>query len=245
MPPTAPARGAAAHICAQCGYTGLIAELLDGEFLYREEGLLDRTHPALLHPPFAGALSRWNSAGPSTWSTPLHASCPSRSSMPPLTACHLRGTASGLGAPDALSYQFICMGVPAAATQPAWAPPTTPAAPAQARFTAQLYLGHDGHYSEARKPHRVRRHWPGTPNPAFRVAQPVHARHPVAPAPGRPPGVRALVPPGLGAAQTAPPWQWSADTAPRSLLAATPHSQIVWASPLAASSGRHTAAARR
>ena len=26
------------------GYSGLIAELLEGEFLYRDEGLLDRTH---------------------------------------------------------------------------------------------------------------------------------------------------------------------------------------------------------
>ena len=218
------------------GYTGLIAELLDGEFLYREEGLLDRTHLRFFTrrslARFLGE-QRWAIDSVDTIARELPESefDAAFDRLPPSVARHL------LGAPDALSYQFICMAHPVAATQPAWAPSTTPAAPAQARFTAQLYLGHDGHYSEARKltasgvigQERQTLHFE-LPSQYMPVTQ-------LRLDPADRPGFVHLYRLALRSADGATLWQWSADTDPRSLLAATPHSQIVWQAPLPPAAG--------
>ena len=218
------------------GYTGLIAELLDGEFLYREEGLLDRTHLRFFTrrslARFLGE-QRWAIDSVDTIARELPDSefDAAFDRLPPSVARHL------LGAPDALSYQFICMAHPVAAAQPAWAPSTTPAAPAQARFTAQLYLGHDGHYSEARKltasgvigQERQTLHFE-LPSQYMPVTQ-------LRLDPADRPGFVHLYRLALRSADGATLWQWSADTDPRSLLAATPHSQIVWQAPLPPAAG--------
>ena len=218
------------------GYTGLIAELLDGEFLYREEGLLDRTHLRFFTrrslARFLGE-QRWAIDSVDTIARELPESefDAAFDRLPPSVARHL------LGAPDALSYQFICMAHPVAAAQPAWAPSTTPAAPAQARFTAQLYLGHDGHYSEARKltasgvigQERQTLHFE-LPSQYMPVTQ-------LRLDPADRPGFVHLYRLALRSADGATLWQWSADTDPRSLLAATPHSQIVWQAPLPPAAG--------
>ncbi|RAR52935.1 UNVERIFIED_CONTAM: GT2 family glycosyltransferase [Acidovorax defluvii] len=218
------------------GYTGLIAELLDGEFLYREEGLLDRTHLRFFTrrslARFLGE-QRWAIDSVDTIARELPESefDAAFDRLPPPVARHL------LGAPDALSYQFICMAHPVAATQPAWAPSTTPAAPAQARFTAQLYLGHDGHYSEARK--LTASGVIGQERQTLRFELP--SQHmPVTQLrldPADRPGFVHLYRLALRSADGATLWQWSADTDPRSLLAATPHSQIVWQAPLPPAAG--------
>lgn len=218
------------------GYTGLIAELLEGEFLYREEGLLDRTHlrfftrRSLVR--FLGE-QRWTIDSIDTIARELPESefDAAFDRLPPSVARHL------LGAPDALSYQFICVAHPVAAAQPAVAPSTTPAVSAQARFTTQLYLGHDGHYSEARK--LTASGVIGQERQTLRFELP--SQHmPVTQLrldPADRPGFVHLYRLALRSADGATLWQWSADTDPRSLLAATPHSQIVWQAPLPPAAG--------
>ncbi len=131
------------------GYSGLVAELLEGEFAYREEGLLDRTHLRFfthrsllrfLHDEgwSVDAIERIERALPESEFKVAF------DSLPPAVARHL------LARPDAQTYQFIAVARP---TTDAQAAPRdeVPAGPAHALFSAQLFLRRTEGYDEQRK----------------------------------------------------------------------------------------------
>ena len=135
-------------------YCGLIAELMAGEFRYRPEGLLDETHVRFFT---RQTLLRFLQAG--GWA-PRHIETIERAlpasefrmafdALPPAVARHL------LALPDAMTYQFIVVAQPlagpVAGVSFVQAIEAAPPLPAQALFTAQLYTGADGAYSEADK----------------------------------------------------------------------------------------------
>ncbi len=133
-------------------YCGLIAELLGGDFRYREEGLLDHTHlrfftrRSLLR--FLADAS-WQADTVETVTIDLHASefrFPF-DALPPSVARHL------LSAPDALTYQFIAVAQynPDQASithEPADETAALSTEHGEARFSARLYLGGEHGYTE-------------------------------------------------------------------------------------------------
>lgn len=216
-------------------YCGLIAELMQGEFRYREEGLLDRTHLRFFT---RQSLTRF--LGEQRWAVdsidticrelPESEFQVAFDRLPPAAARHL------LGVPDALTYQFITVAHPVTNVQ-AGLPAPALAAPAQARFTAQLYLGYEGTYAEASK--LTTTGIIGQVRQTLCFALPPHS----APLtglrldPADRPGFLHLYRLTLRTPDGASVWQWSSDTDLHSLLAGTPHSQIVWQTPLPAVSG--------
>jgi GT2 family glycosyltransferase/2-polyprenyl-3-methyl-5-hydroxy-6-metoxy-1,4-benzoquinol methylase len=131
-------------------YGGLIAELLSGEFAYREEGLLDSTHLR-----FFTQRSLLRFLAQHGWAVDqvehierlLHESefKVAFDSLPPAVARHL------LASREALTYQFILVAGPVAdgtaIAEPALPSPTQ----AEPTFSVQLYLGQHGRYDEERK----------------------------------------------------------------------------------------------
>ncbi len=133
------------------GYSGLIAELLSGEFRYRDEGLLDRTHLKFFT---RHSLTRF--LGSHGWELDsidsIHRDVPESEfganfdRLPPAVSRYL------LAAPDALTYQFIAVARPL--PQGSAAANSFPAQPdpnARALFSSQLYLGLAGAYAEQTK----------------------------------------------------------------------------------------------
>jgi methionine biosynthesis protein MetW len=221
-------------------YCGLIAELLQGEFRYREEGLLDRTHLRFFT---RQSLTRF--LGEQRWAidaiNTIQRELPESEfevafdSLPPAAARHL------LGAPDALTYQFITVARPVADIQAALPAPTL-ATPAQARFTAQLYLGYADQYA-SQYPGQYAENCKltttgiiGKERQTLRFTLPPHnaplTRLRLDPADR--PGFLHLYRLMLRTPDGAPAWQWPSDVEPYGLLADTPHQQIAWRMPLAA-----------
>ena len=133
------------------GYAGLVAELMAGEFRYRQEGLLDETHVR-----FFTRRTLMRFLGENGW-MPEQADSIVRQlpdsefrvafdALPPPVARHL------LALPDALTYQFIVVARPLHEGEPPPPPDDTATLlPAEALFTSQLYLGADGRFDEERK----------------------------------------------------------------------------------------------
>ena len=135
-------------------YAGLVAELMAGEFRYRKEGLLDETHVRFFTRRTLMRFLREHGwvdvqADVITRQLPDSEFNVAFDALPPAVARHL------LALPDALTYQFIVVARPASAQELAEAPAPADAEsgplPAQALFTAELYLGFNGQFDEARK----------------------------------------------------------------------------------------------
>ncbi|WP_287805162.1 methyltransferase domain-containing protein [Diaphorobacter sp.] len=213
------------------GYVGLVAELLQGEFRYREEGLLDRTHLRFFT---RRSLARF--LGQQAWALDcldtIRRELPESEfkthfdQLPPSVARYL------LAVPDALTYQFIGVAQPVQEAVIGDQRGTPDPLPAHALFTAQLYVANGNGYREdskktttgimgqARQTLRFDLPTDGKPLTAIRLD------------PADRPGFLHLHALRLLDTQGNALWQWSAAHSKRSLLAQTPHQQIVWQGPL-------------
>ena len=132
-------------------YAGLVAELLHGEFRYREEGLLDNTHLRFFT---RRSLTRFLSVN--GWALDaletIERELPSSEfkvafdELPPAVARYL------LAVPDAMTYQFIGIARPmVAGARVPELEHTTRGVEGKALFSAELYLEQDGAFREHQK----------------------------------------------------------------------------------------------
>lgn len=132
-------------------YSGLIAELLAGEFRYRSEGLLDRTHVRFFTRRSLLRLLREQG-----WQVDLVKAVyldlrdsefrPDFDQLPPAVRRHL------LARPDGLTYQFIVQARPAAVADAAGnRAADEPEVDQPASYSTQLYLKDACGYAEDRK----------------------------------------------------------------------------------------------
>lgn len=119
-------------------YCGLIAELMQGEFRYRDEGLLDRTHLRFftLHSLLDWYTDHgWQVELTERIELPLTDSefRPHVETLPPGVASHL------VSGPEALTYQFVMQVAPPGAAHLAGTNEVLRQLPAAADFVLQLY----------------------------------------------------------------------------------------------------------
>lgn len=217
-------------------YSGLIAELLKGEFKYRKEGLLDETHLRFFTRRSLirfMAEQRWAIESLEVIERPIPESefQIEFDDLPPAVARFL------LSSPDALSYQFVGAARPVeSADQAATTQESFPAA-GKAHFSAELYIGRNGQYRETDKltasgvigeeRQVVRFVLPASETPYTHLRLDPADRA----------GYLHLYGITLKNIDGATLWHWSAQAARRSLLATTRHHDIVWQAPLPAASG--------
>lgn len=138
-------------------YAGLVAELMHGEFRYRDEGLLDRTHLRFFtRRSLLDFLSQhgWQTQALNTVQRELHESefAHPFDALPPAVCRYL------LAQPDALSYQFVVDAVPqqaetasGVAAAPADPKPDRDGSISRALFSTELLWCDGTGYSQARK----------------------------------------------------------------------------------------------
>lgn len=216
------------------GYAGLVAELLQGEFRYREEGLLDRTHLRFFT---RRSLARF--LGDERWAVQsldtIRREMPESEfrtqfdQLPPAVARYL------LAVPDALTYQFIGVAQPVQAAVAHDQQGTPDPQEAHALFTAQLYVARSNSYEEDSK--RTATGIMGQTQQTLRFNLPENSTplSAIRLDPADRPGFLHLHALRLLDAQGGILWHWTAAQSTRSLLAQTPHQQIVWQGPLPAS----------
>lgn len=213
-------------------YCGLIAELMQGEFKYREEGLLDTTHVRFFT---RKSLSRFMTDNQWTLE-PLEAiTRPVPDSefnvafdqLPPAVTRYL------LANTDALAYQFIGTARPADANsaQSKLQPGFEPAA--HALFTAQLYLGREGAYNEEEKITARGAMGNGRQTLAFDLPHPDSGITELRLDPADRPGFLHIYGLRLRDADGIVRWGWAANTDSSQTLQQAPHDQITWSVPMA------------
>jgi GT2 family glycosyltransferase/2-polyprenyl-3-methyl-5-hydroxy-6-metoxy-1,4-benzoquinol methylase/glycosyltransferase involved in cell wall biosynthesis len=131
-------------------YSGLVAELLRGDFTYRKEGLLDRTHLR-----FFTRRSMVQFLADEGWAVdaiepidrPLTESefKVAFDQLPPAVARYL------VALPDAAAYQLVFAAHPGAGDGTGTQTVATQSGPAAALFSAELYVGHDNRFDERSK----------------------------------------------------------------------------------------------
>jgi GT2 family glycosyltransferase/2-polyprenyl-3-methyl-5-hydroxy-6-metoxy-1,4-benzoquinol methylase len=137
-------------------YCGLVAELMAGEFRYREEGLLDATHVRFFTRATLLRFLADNGWLAEPFETIVRELPDSEfhialDALPPAVARYL------LALPDALTYQFIVVARPNAAIagtalpEVETAPSVANSLPVCALFSAELFLGANGRYDQAHK----------------------------------------------------------------------------------------------
>lgn len=215
------------------GYAGLVAELLRGEFRYREEGLLDRTHLRFFT---RRSLSRF--LGEHRWALraldTIRRELPDSEfkarfdELPPAVSRYLLAT------PDALTYQFIGAAMPVDDIAANDLPPDT--LPAEALFTAQLYVSWGQGFAEDDKRSATGAMGQARQTLHFdlpeRDSPPTTIRFDPADRPGflHLHGLRLLNAAG------AVLWRWRSDQREPHLLAHARLQHILWQAPLPASS---------
>ena len=219
------------------GYAGLVLELMHGDLRYRTEGLLDQTHLRFFTRRSLKRFlqdQRWHLETLQPIRRELSDSefLIEADALPPPVARYV------LTRPDALTYQFVALArpYPATATSETEAS-AADSAPAQAVFTAQVYLGDARQYSEERK-------WVcdgviGQPFQTVRFTLPASSDK--TPClrfdPADRPGFLRLHRMGLRDPQGHLLWEWAALTDSVQSLAAQPQQQIGWQSPLPTAPG--------
>ncbi|WP_460506258.1 methyltransferase domain-containing protein [Hydrogenophaga soli] len=216
------------------GYCGLLAELMQGQFQYRDEGLLDRTHLRFFtRHSVIDFLSDhgWRITHMEAIERPLTESefkIPF-DHTPPAVTRHL------LGMPDAVSYQFVI------ACEPATTAPHADNAQYRAStgtahipFNAELYLSDTPEFSEQYKLRAT-----GTIGLQRQTLRfewdrgwPITVQH-IRLDPADRPGFLHLFAARLLTDTATPVWEWTAGTpSPEALdLGHVPHHQILWTLP--------------
>lgn len=218
-------------------YAGLTLDLMHGEFRYRAEGLLDKTHLRFFTRRSLYRFFQENGWSIDTlqairrelWDSEFEQT---PDSLPPAVTRYL------LSLPDALSYQFIGVVRPAASAEIAQRPSDEQAPhDKHATFTAQMYWGENGQYDEARK--RVVSGRIGMPRQTLRFELPAHASSnpSLRLDPADRPGFLHLHSLHLRQADGTVCWQWRADESHALPLNDQAHHQISWAPPLATAPG--------